>query len=186
MKRIVEFMLEACFLKQIPRSGYQFLGAGRESVAEHVYATTLIAFVMSQMEPAADGKRLLSMCLLHDLLEARTGDLNYVQKHYLQADDAKALSDAVQALPFGETVAELIDEFNASTSPEARLARDADQLALMIDLKGLQDLGNPSPRAWMPNVRARLRTKIGMQIADELLRNHRDGWWRKLFGDTPG
>lgn len=185
MKRIVEFMLEACFLKQIPRSGYQFLGAGRESVAEHVYATTMIAFIMSQLEPEADGRRLMAMCLLHDLPEARMGDLNYVQKQYLQADEAGALADAVRDLPFEGIVTALLDEFNAADTLEARLARDADQLALMTDLKALHDLGYQTPQTWLPHVKTRLQTEVGQKLADELMGNHRDQWWLKLFEPGP-
>jgi putative hydrolases of HD superfamily len=181
MKRIMEFMLEACFLKQIPRSGYQFLGAGRESVAEHVYATTMIAFIMSQLEPGADARRLMAMCLVHDLPEARMGDLNYVQKHYLNADESKALSDAVQDLPFRASIITLLDEFNAAETLEARLARDADQLALMVDLKALHDLGYQTPQSWLPHVKTRLQTEVGQKLADELMENHRDKWWMKLF-----
>lgn len=186
MKRIVEFMLEACFLKQIPRSGYQFLGAGNESVAEHVFATTLIAFIMSQLEPKANAQRLMSMCLLHDLAEARMGDLNYVQKKYVHADEKRALADAVQNLPFKETIVALADEFNAGATLEAELARDADQLALIADLKALHDLGYQSPQSWLPHVKARLRTQVGRDLADELMSNHRDGWWLNLFKNDGG
>jgi putative hydrolase of HD superfamily len=185
MKRIVEFILEACFLKQIPRSGYQFLGAGRESVAEHVYATTLIAFAMSQLEPKADARRLLPMCLLHDLPEARTGDLNYVQKRYAAVDEDRALADAVKGLPFEGNVTDFIKEFNAGDTLEAKLARDADQLALMTDLKALHDLGYQTPQSWLPHVRLRLQTEVACKLADALLDNHRDGWWLKLFRDIP-
>jgi putative hydrolase of HD superfamily len=183
MKRIVEFMLEACFLKQIPRSGYHFLGAGKESVAEHVYATTMIAFIMSQLEPEADAQKLMSMCLIHDLAEARMGDLNYVQKQYVIADEDKALADAVQNLPFKDTVVDLVEEFNAGKTLEAQLARDADQLALITDLKALHDLGYRTPQAWLPHVQAHLLTVLGRNLAAELMSNHRDGWWLKIFED---
>jgi putative hydrolase of HD superfamily len=54
MKRIAELILEACFLKHLPRSGYQYLGAGKESVAEHVYMTMVIAYVLARMVPDAN------------------------------------------------------------------------------------------------------------------------------------
>ncbi|MCK7513671.1 MAG: HD domain-containing protein [Desulfobacterales bacterium] len=54
MKRIADLLFEARMLKEIPRSGFQFLGAGRESVAEHVYTTTFIAYVMTQLHPEID------------------------------------------------------------------------------------------------------------------------------------
>ncbi len=95
MKRIAELLFEARMLRHIPRSGFQFLGAGRESVAEHVYSTTFIAYTMAQMHPELDRLKLMSMCLVHDLPEARIGDLNSVQKAYVSADEQKAVADAL-------------------------------------------------------------------------------------------
>jgi 5'-deoxynucleotidase YfbR-like HD superfamily hydrolase len=181
MDRIADFLLEACFLKQIPRSGYQFLRAGQESVAEHVYTTTFIALVMSRLQPEADAQRLLSMCLVHDLPEARTGDLNHVQQIYLERDESRALRDALGDLSFGEEFIGLIDEFNAGETLVARLARDADQLALIVDLKNLDDVGYRTPQTWLSDVRNRLQTEVGRTIAQAVLSARGDGWWRKIF-----
>lgn len=181
MKRIAEFMLEACFLKHLPRSGYQYLGAGHESVAEHVYTATTIAFVLAQMTPKADAQRLMTMCLFHDLPEARVGDLNYVQKNYVTADEEKALEDAVKDLPFRQIITDVIDEYNACETLEAKLAHDADQLALIIDLKHLKDIGHQTPDTWLPHVEKRLKTDIGAQLAESVLSEAWDGWWRKIF-----
>jgi len=181
MRPISHFIFEALFLKQIPRSGYQFLGAGRESVAEHVYAATLIAFVLSRLEPQADTERLLTLCLFHDLPEARIGDMNYVQKRYVQTDEKSALADALTDLPFRAEVEALLAEFNAGDTLEARLARDADQLALLVDLKSLRDIGYRSPQEWLPHVVQRLQTQTAKDLAQELLRTPRDQWWLRLF-----
>jgi putative hydrolase of HD superfamily len=181
MKRIAELILEAGFLKHLPRSGYHFLGAGRESVAEHVYTTTFIAFVLSLLEPGVNAHRLITMCLVHDLPETRLGDLNYVQKQYLQGDEPKAIADALQDLAFGDDIKALIEEFNAGRTAEAQLARDADQLALFIDLKSLRDIGYRTPESWLPQVQGRLKTPLARQLAEALLAEPRDGWWQKLF-----
>ncbi len=181
MKRIAELILEAGFLKHLPRSGYQFLGTGRESVAEHVYTTTFIAFVLSRLAPQANAQRLITMCLVHDLPEARLGDLNYVQKQYVTGNEPKALADALEEIPFGPDITELINEFNAGTTLEARLAHDADQLALIVDLKSLHDIGFQPPQTWLPHVEKRLKTELAKQLANAVLSETRDGWWRKLF-----
>jgi putative hydrolase of HD superfamily len=181
MKRIAELMLEACFLKHLPRSGYQYLGAGKESVAEHVYMTTVIAFILAEMVPEADTHRLVTMCLFHDLPEARVGDLNYVQKHYVTPDEAKSLSHTLEDIPFGPKIEQLIDEFNKNQTLESQLAHDADQLSLLIDLKSLDDVGYKTPQSWLPHVEKRLRTDVARQLAHTLLGEDWDGWWRKIF-----
>ncbi len=181
MKHIADFLFEACFLKNLPRSGYQYLGTGNESVAEHIYSTTFIAFVMAQLTPEADAHRLISMCLVHDLPEARIGDLNYVQKHYLVRDESKALEDALHDIPFADRIKALVAEFDAGETLESQLAHDADQLALLIDLKSLKDTGYQSPDTWLPHVEKRLKTKLGRQLGEAVLQTEHDGWWRKLF-----
>lgn len=181
MKNIANLLFEAGMLKRIPRSGYQFLGAGKESVAEHVHMMTFIAFVMAKLSPGVDLERLLSICLLHDLPEARIGDLNAVQKKYVQADEEKAVSDLAETLPFGNEMTELMAEFNRRETREALLARDADQIAFILDLKALGDTGYKTPDKWMEHVTARLETDIGRDIAQSILGTQWDGWWLKDF-----
>lgn len=177
MNAVADLLFESLLLKKLPRSGYAFLGAGSESVAEHTYSVTFIAWVMSQLETDIDALRLISMCLVHDLPEARIGDLNYVQRRYVTAHEEKAVADAAEKLPFGERLKELVAEFNQGESAEALLARDADQLALLIDLKGILDGGHQPARLWIDNVTKRLQTELGKNLAEKILQTHSSGWW---------
>lgn len=183
MQRISEFLFETTLLKRVQRTGYQFLGPGKESVAEHTFAVMCVAWSLAQMVPEADQSRLLPMCLAHDLPEARMGDLNYVQKRYVAADEKKAVTDMTRDLPFGETIQNLIEEFNAAETLEARLANDADQLALLLDLKALSDVGYSSPKKWTVHVRERLKTQAGKKLADSIATTEWDSWWLKIFID---
>jgi len=185
MKEIVNLLFEARMLKRTPRSGYQFLGVGEESVAEHSFMTAFIGLIMARMRPDADALRLVSMCLIHDLAEARTGDLNYVQKKYVSADASKALEDALNDVWFGKRLAELIQEFDADDSMEAALARDADQLALILELKFLTDLGFEPPKQWMRNVAGRIQTTTGKDLFENIQHADPAAWWRKNYIDNP-
>jgi putative hydrolase of HD superfamily len=177
MKPIADLLFEARMLKEIPRSGFHFLGAGRESVAEHVYTTTFVAFVMSQIQSEVDALKLISLCLVHDLPEARIGDLNSVQKAYVRTDEKRAVDDALDGLAFGSHIRNLIEEYSAGTSPEARLARDADQIALILELKDLHDIGYRPPQDWLPHVLNRLQTDTGKTLASAIMSSRRDAWW---------
>jgi putative hydrolases of HD superfamily len=177
MKRIAELLFEARMLKEVPRSGFQFLGTGRESIAEHVYSTAFIGWVMAQLECDVNALKLISMCLVHDLPEARTGDLNSVHKAYVKPDEHRAVADLARGLPFGERLSALIEEYNAGTSPEARLARDADQISLILELKDLNDIGYQPPQDWLPHVLNRLQTQTGKALAEAIMATRRDAWW---------
>lgn len=181
METVANLLFEARMLKQIPRSGYQFLGAGKESVAEHVHMMTFIAFTMGKMSPGVDLERLLSMCLLHDLPEARIGDLNAVQKKHVKADEERAMKALAGPLPFGDDMEELMAEFNRGESREALLAHDADQIAFILDLKALSDIGYATPDKWIDHVTARLKTDIGRDIAGGILGTQWDNWWLKDY-----
>jgi putative hydrolase of HD superfamily len=184
MDRIVEFLFETMLLKRIHRTGYQFLGPGRESVAEHTYAVMCVGLTLARMTPGVDTGRLLTMCLVHDMPEARMGDLNTVQKRYVTANEDRALDHLTRGLEFGADIRKLLNEFNAGETLEARLARDADQLAFLIDLKSLADMGYAAPEKWAGNVRERLRTPAGIEIAEGIARTEWDSWWLKLFIDS--
>ena len=177
MKNIANLLFEAKILKEIPRSGYHFLGVGRESVAEHCFSTSFIAYVMSLMEPDIDALKLIGMCLIHDLPEARIGDLNTVHKKYVKVDEAKALKDATNGLDFGKNLTDLFNEYTEGSSMEARLAHDADQLALILELKDLSDIGYKPPETWIQNVLNRLETETGQKIAQAVMDTRREEWW---------
>lgn len=177
MKRIVEFLFETGMLKRSPRTGYQFLGSGGESVADHSFRTAVIAYVLASMEPEVNRERLILMCLFHDLPEARTGDHNYVNKKYVQVDEGKAIRDQVNALDFAREIISLAEEFNVADTLEARLSKDADQLDLILELKEQSDLGNPHARDWLSFAVKRLLTESGKKLAEEILASEHDSWW---------
>ena len=64
MNHIANFLFEGRMLKEIPMSGYHFLGKGKESVAEHTFIVAFIAYVMSELIPNVNTERMISMCLL--------------------------------------------------------------------------------------------------------------------------
>jgi len=101
LRPIANFLFEVGMLRRTPRSGLQFLGSGTDSVAEHILRVSYLAFVMGRIVPQVDSQRLLLMCMLHDLPEARTGDLNYENKKYVTVDEPKAIRDLAAPLPFG-------------------------------------------------------------------------------------
>jgi len=177
LKRMVEFMFEVGMLKKTPRTGYQFLGTGGESVADHSFRTAVIGYVLASMHPEADRDKVILMCLFHDFPEARTGDHNYVNKKYVVVDEEKAIQDQVTGLPFGDEVSRLLREFNAIQTLEARLSKDADQLDLILELKEQLDLGNRHAEEWLSFALKRLLTESGKRLASEIMSTERDSWW---------
>ncbi|RMG93030.1 MAG: HD domain-containing protein [Candidatus Dadabacteria bacterium] len=177
MDRIADFLFEAGMLKRTPRTGWQFLGSGTESVAEHAFRTTVIAYTLARLSPGVDADRVVRMALLHDLAEARTGDLNYMNQKYVRADEDRATEDLTRGLPFGNEVAELLREFRAQSTPEAVLAKDADHLEMLLQLKEHLDVGNRNAEEWIPFSLKRLKTDVARDLAQRILARDSSAWW---------
>lgn len=177
MKNIANFFFELGMLKRTPRTGFQFLGSGAESVAEHIFRTAHIGYTLARLDGTADPGRVVLLCLFHDVPEARTGDLNYVNKKYVQADEARAVDDLARTLPFGDDYRGLHEEFAGRATREAQLAHDADQLEMILALKEHKDLGNRNADEWYPFSRRRLQTEVARELADTIWETDSSRWW---------
>jgi putative hydrolases of HD superfamily len=183
MKNIANFLFEAGMLKRTPRSGFQFLGSGAESVAEHIFRTTYVGYALGKIEKNVNVDKLIKMCLFHDLPEARTGDLNYVNKKYVTADEKKAAKDLADTLPFGGELLEIIHEYEEGKTAEALLAKDADQLEMILALKEYKDIGNKYADEWLEFSMKRLRTETAKTLAKIILETDSSLWWFSDKGD---
>lgn len=181
MSQFAKYLHEVGMLNDTPRSGFAFLGAGEQSVAEHIFRMMHVAFLLARMSGTKiDELHLLRLVMFHDLPEARTADHNYVNRRYVTEDLDKLLADGAREWAYGDEIVECIREFEKGETPEARLAKDADQLELLLMLKKLGDLGNPHVGDWITPLLARLKTDEGKQLAQEILTTRWDEWW---FGD---
>jgi putative hydrolase of HD superfamily len=183
MDSIANFLFEVGMLSKTPRSGYQFLGSGKESVAEHVLRTVFVGYALCKIDPSLDEFRVMKMCVFHDLPEARTGDMNYVNKKYVNVDEDKAVQELTESLAFGSDIRAAIDEFNNKETKESQIARDADQIALILQLKECGDLGNKYSDEWISFALQRLSTDAGQKLADKIIKTDSADWWFKEKSD---
>ncbi|APG24535.1 MAG: HD domain-containing protein [Syntrophotalea acetylenica] len=177
MKNLAHFFFEVGMLKRTPRTGFQFLGSGAESVAEHSFRTAVIGFSLARLDGQADVGRVLQLCLFHDVPEARLGDLNYVNKKYVQANEQAAVDDLAANLPFGEEYRRTLAEFSNCQTREALLAHDADQLEMILALKEYKDLGNRYADEWYPFAVRRLKTDLARKLAGDIWCTDSTRWW---------
>lgn len=175
---IINFLHETGMLAEIPRSGFAFLGSGKQSVAEHSFRVALTAYALAGlMKQKVDHYKLTMLCLLHDLPESRIGDLNYVQKKYVTPDLDKALDDIESAYPMGPEVVAWIKEYEEGVTLEAQITHDADQLELLLKLKKEQEHGNPRAQEWFENAVQRLKLPEAKQLAESIANTSTDNWW---------
>ena len=174
--RLADFIFELGMLRKTPRTGYQFLGSGAESVAEHSFRTAMIGMLLAR-HCGADWARTVLLCLFHDVHEARIGDFNYVNRLYNTSDPAAALRDAVAGTGLEAEALGLWQELEDAATLEAQLAHDADQLDFIANLKEEQDRGNPYAGAWLEHALPRLRTEMARTLAQAIVATDHTRWW---------
>ena len=85
-RELLDALLIAERLKDTTRHCYTAKGR-HESVAEHTWMMSLMAFWVKDHFPEADMDKVIRMCLIHDLGEAFTGDIPTFDK--TAADEQK-------------------------------------------------------------------------------------------------
>jgi putative hydrolase of HD superfamily len=106
-----------------------------ESVAEHSWRISLMAFLLRHEFPELDIDKVVDMCLIHDLGECFTGDI----PTFVKTDDDREVEDSllnrwVQSLPeeLSKDIAELYKEMDAQETKEAKLYKSLDKLEALI------------------------------------------------------
>ena len=136
----LEFLRAAERLKGAHRSAYLSSGE-QESVAEHTWRLCLLAMLVAPAFPEVRVERLLRICIIHDLGEAISGDIPAPEQARLaQRGQTKAGQERRDLLELAEPLApaqreELValwDEYEAATTPEARLAKALDKLETIL------------------------------------------------------
>jgi putative hydrolase of HD superfamily len=133
---LLELLLELQTLDRVPRMGYVLRGVpDPESITEHSWHVGFLVWALAGRIPEVDAGRAMEIAMVHDLAEVRTGDLPRVASRYF-ADGAKedAERSVVEELtgPLAERAGELLAEYRAAETLEARLVKACDKLQLML------------------------------------------------------
>ncbi|MBQ7724818.1 MAG: HD domain-containing protein [Lachnospiraceae bacterium] len=106
-----------------------------ESVAEHSWRISLMAFLIRNEFPEADIDKVIRMCLIHDLGECFTGDIPAFRKTDNDRDIEDSLLDQwVKTLPeeVSKDMEALYAEMDAQNTVEAKIYKALDKLEALI------------------------------------------------------
>ena len=151
-RKLLETLTIAERLKDATRHCYTAQGR-HESVAEHSWMMTLMAFLLRDEFPDADMDKVIRMCIIHDLGEAFTGDIPTFEKTAAHEQTEKALLSAWVAslpAPYAEEMRGLYQEMAQRQTPEARIYKAIDSLEALIQ-HNISDLSTWIPREFELN-----------------------------------
>ncbi|MEW2506818.1 HD domain-containing protein [Amycolatopsis sp. NPDC047767] len=169
---LAAFGYELGVLKRVRRSGWWQAGVrDPESVAEHSLRAAQLAALLAA-EEGASPERAAFLALWHDTQETRTGDLPHSAGPYLVKPDPRAITaDQTAALPSRSrgVVREAVDEYEARESAEARCAKDADKLEMLLQALEYRSSGVSTVDEWVGSACAGLFTETARRLATAAL-----------------
>ncbi|TXI31246.1 MAG: HD domain-containing protein [Niabella sp.] len=188
LKRILYLIEQAGSLMLLPRTHIKHLGNSFDNIASHSYQVAVVAYCISRMEHLTHEEALQSvgMAIFHDLSEARTGDLDFIAKHYATVDENKAVQDQLKGVPFSSEIKVLIDEYNHKRNNIAICARDADSLVQFYTQWVLMWQGNQLAKKWydsdfndrIPGLKTESARHLALALKDS---NPNEWWWSQFL-----
>lgn len=151
-RELLEVLSVAERLKDATRHCYTRNGR-HESVAEHSWLMTLMAFFMRDEFPEADMDKVIRMCIIHDLGEAFTGDIPTFDKTEAnEKTEEKLLFEWVDTLPenYKAEMTALYEEMAKCETIEARIYKAIDSLEALVQ-HNISDLSTWIPREYELN-----------------------------------
>ena len=134
VKKYLEILHTAEILKNQTRHSYT--SAGRhESVAEHSWRLTLMAFFLKDEFPDLNINKVITMCIFHDVGEIFTGDIpTFLKNDVDEQKEEDQIQLWIRSLPeaYAEELTELFAEMKALQTPEAKLYKALDKMEAVI------------------------------------------------------
>jgi 5'-deoxynucleotidase len=177
---ILRFYARAAELKSLQRAGWLRCGIPSnacESVADHSFGVALLALLLPLDEIAGEHRRdrCVALALVHDLAESIVGDITphdgieAADKHAREHDAIRTLSQTLG----DEQLLKLFEEFEAASTPEARLVRDLDVIEMAIQAKAYERRGLLTPAqaaGFVESASRRVATTTGKQMLQSIVR----------------
>ena len=133
-RKLLEALSVAERLKDATRHCYSRNGR-HESVAEHSWMMTLMAFLIRDEFPEADMDKVIRMCIIHDLGEAFTGDIPTFEKSEENENtEEDLLYKWLKTLPEPQRIemTSLFEEMKKRETTEAKIYKAIDSLEALI------------------------------------------------------
>jgi putative hydrolase of HD superfamily len=193
----INFLYEMGNIRLIDRMWRRFHSTDFANVAEHHFRVFWIAMTIAANENdgTLDTGKIAKMCLLHDITESRTGEVDYISRQYVDRKEELAINDILDNVSVKDEYLALWHEYEARESLESKIVKDADNLDVDFELAEQENNGNMLREEWrVPRQKVadtKLFTDTARQIQAQLkstgvhdwhtysVRNrHNDGDWK--------
>jgi 5'-deoxynucleotidase YfbR-like HD superfamily hydrolase len=147
MEKTLNLLIKAGKLKKIKRTGWLNKGISDcESVADHSYRLSVLVMLFSE-KLSLNTSKLLKMALIHDLVEAETGDILSHEKNGFEEEKEIAL-ELFSGVP---EFYSLWEEFEKGETEEAIVLKQLDKLEMIIQSLEYKKEGHEGMEEFLEN-----------------------------------
>lgn len=159
-----------------------------DNIASHTARVAFIGMIIAMHEGLDMGK-VVSMCLIHDFPEVRSGDHNWVAKRYVEVHEEEIVAEQFGAEGL-EGLLVLAEEYGARETPEARAAKDADLIDELLLIKEHAHGGNLEAQHWLSDDGGKdrkadrldmLHLPFSKKIMEVVYTMNPTDWWKGLW-----
>eukprot|EP00574_Skeletonema_japonicum_P013735 CAMPEP_0201735486 /NCGR_PEP_ID=MMETSP0593-20130828/37178_1 /ASSEMBLY_ACC=CAM_ASM_000672 /TAXON_ID=267983 /ORGANISM="Skeletonema japonicum, Strain CCMP2506" /LENGTH=205 /DNA_ID=CAMNT_0048229041 /DNA_START=169 /DNA_END=786 /DNA_ORIENTATION=+ len=174
----IDFLTLTRSLKTTKRTGWVMSGVtSPESIADHMYRMSLMAMIASFSNEALDTNRCIKLALIHDLAEAKVGDItphcgvSEEDKYKLELGTMEQIQSMLGPLLGGDEIIELWKEYEEGSSTEAKLLKDLDKIEMILQAQEYEAEGSAekSLEQFFTSTEGKWRTEIGRAWAQEIV-----------------
>lgn len=134
VRKLIEILAIAEKLKNNTR--HSWTSSNRhESVAEHSWRLSLMAYLVKDEFPDADINKVILMCICHDLGEAFTGDIPaFIKTERDEIEENKEVRQFLRNLPepYNDELSALFIEMHAQKTIESRIFKALDRMEALV------------------------------------------------------
>jgi putative hydrolases of HD superfamily len=176
--KFVEFYGHIAQLKSLLRQGWvRRCGMDPhkvETVAEHIFSTTLMAAIVAkELRPDLDANHVALMLLIHDIAEALVDDYtphDHITAHQKHIEEARGIEEIFSGFSSKDFFVGLWREYEEQKTHEALFAKDFDKLdaALMAHMYGANGLDEKYVKEFHVSARDHITTPEASEILEDL------------------
>jgi putative hydrolase of HD superfamily len=184
ISRAIDFLTLTRSLKTTKRTGWIMRKVHQpESIADHMYRMSLMSMIASFSDGALDTNRCIKLALIHDLAEAKVGDItphcgvSDKEKYDLELETMQYISKMLGPMMGGDEILELWKEYEEGTTEEARLLKDLDKIEMILQAQEYEVEGShdESLDQFFTSTEGKWRTDIGKAWAAEIVSRRKIG-----------
>lgn len=144
----IDFLFEMGQIRLIDRMWRRFLTKDFANLAEHHFRAFWIAMVIAAREGNVDTGKIAKMVLVHDIAESRTGDVDYIARQYVEGNELLGIQDMLADTSLEDEFYKLWQEYEERKSMESKIAKDADNLDVDLELVEQAARGGQLDKLW--------------------------------------